>query len=114
MVVSKEDAGKFVDGGFMQDISKAYQNNQFADISFVLSDGLVIETNRSMLAWRSDYFASMLFGGLREGSSEKVALQCNSQTFRLILDYIWEGKVDFSQMKLHCCSLLWTCWRVQG
>ena len=30
MVVSNEDAGKFVDGDFMQDISKAYQNNQFS------------------------------------------------------------------------------------
>jgi len=100
MVVSKEIAGKFVDGDFMQDISNAYQSSKFTDISFVLSDGLEIETNRFMLAWRSDYFASMFFGGLKEATSEKVTLQCNSQTFRLILDYIWEGEVDFSQLKV--------------
>jgi len=112
MVVSKKDPGKFVDGNFMQDISKAYQSNQFTDISFLLSDGLVIETNRFMLAWRSDYFASMLFGGLKEGKSEEVALQCNSQTFRLILNYIWEGKVDFSELKVQSLVDLLECARM--
>jgi len=101
MVLSKEDIGKVADEElFMKDISKAYQSEKYTDISFVLSDGVTVETNRFILAWRSDYFASMLFGGLKEGNSDQVVLQCSSPIFRLILDYIWEGRVDFSHLDL--------------
>jgi len=102
MLDTNENHGKFDDQDFfMQNISDAYQTKRFTDIFFVLSDGVTIDTNRYMLAWRSEYFASMLFGGLKEGNSEKVVLQCSSQIFRLLLDYIWEGKVDVSNLSLH-------------
>ena len=44
---------------FFADISNAYRSNKFSDVSFVLSDGVTIETNRLMLALRSQYFATM-------------------------------------------------------
>jgi len=84
---------------FFSDISKAYRNNEFSDVSFILSDGVTIETNRWMLALRSQYFATrFLFHG--EGHSEKVVMECDSTIFRLLLDYIWEGKVTFSHLEL--------------
>ena len=83
----------------MQDIRKAYRSEGFTDISFVLSDGVTIETNRFMLSWRSDYFASMLFGGPKECKKDKVVLDGSSATFRLLLDYIWKGKVDYSELE---------------
>jgi len=85
---------------FMRDMGRGYRSELFTDISFELSDGVNIATNRFMLACRSDYFSAMLFGGLKEGSSGKVDLKCNSKIFRLILDYVWEGKVDYSQLSI--------------
>jgi len=38
-----------------------------------------------LLAWRSEYFASRLFGGLKEGSSDKVVLQYSSKIDSLSL-----------------------------
>ena len=44
---------------FVADISNAYRSNKFSDVSLVLSDGVTLETNRLMLALRSQYFATM-------------------------------------------------------
>ena len=84
---------------FLADVSNAYRSNKFSDVSFVLSDGVTIETNRLMLALRSQYFATM-FLFLGEGHTEKVVMECESNTFRLLLDYIWEGKIIFSSLEL--------------
>jgi len=80
-------------------LASRLRNNKFSDVSLILSDGVTIETNRWMLALRSQYFADMfLFPG--EGHSEKMVMECDSKTFRLLLDYIWEGKVTFSHLEL--------------
>eukprot|EP00092_Neocalanus_flemingeri_P020682 GFUD01022412.1.p1 GENE.GFUD01022412.1~~GFUD01022412.1.p1 ORF type:complete len:425 (+),score=76.47 GFUD01022412.1:50-1324(+) len=84
----------------MQDLRLTYRNELYTDISFELTDGVMIASNRFMLASRSDYFAAMLYGGLKESTSDKVKLNCDSKIFRLILDYVWEGKVDYSQLSL--------------
>merc|ERR1719312_1748223 len=58
-----------------------------------------------MLVWRSKYFATKLLG-MKE-DDEKVVMNCDSKTFQLLLDYMWEGKVDFSNLKLkHLLELL--------
>jgi len=85
---------------FMRDIGRGYRSELFTDVTFVLSDGFNIATNRFMLACRSDYFSAMLFGGLKEGSCDKVDLKCDSKIFRLILDYVWEGRVNYSQLSI--------------
>ena len=91
----------------VRDFSRVYRQELYNDISFVLMDGVTIETNRFMLASRSEYFATMLFGGLKEGASSKVSLQCTSSTFRHILDYVWEARVDFSPLNLmSLCDLM--------
>ena len=92
--------GTFEDLDYLfSDISNAYRNNKISDVSFILSDGVTIETNRWMLALRSQYFATR-FLFLGEGHSEKVVMECYSTNFRLLLDYIWEGKVTFSHLEL--------------
>eukprot|EP00092_Neocalanus_flemingeri_P023476 GFUD01025457.1.p1 GENE.GFUD01025457.1~~GFUD01025457.1.p1 ORF type:complete len:432 (-),score=65.91 GFUD01025457.1:167-1462(-) len=84
----------------MQDLRVTYRNELYTDVSFELTDGVTIASNRFMLASRSDYFAGMLYGGLKESTSDKVKLKCDSKIFRLILDYVWEAKVDYSQLGL--------------
>jgi len=80
----------------VNDISNAFRNNLFTDVSFVLSDGVTIQTNRFMLSCRSPYLATML----SEHNEEEVIMNCDSKIFQLLLDYIWEGEVDFSHLEL--------------
>jgi len=83
---------------FVNDISNAYRNQMFTDVTFALSDGVTMKTNRFMLAWRSQYFASKLLG-LKEDDC-KVVMNCDSKIFQILLDYIWEGRVDLSNLEL--------------
>jgi len=83
---------------FVADISNAYRNQMFTDVTFVLSDGVAMKTNRFMLAWRSQYFASKLLA-LKEDDA-KVVMNCDSKIFQILLDYMWEGRVDLSNLKL--------------
>jgi len=81
----------------VNDISNAYRrNNLFTDVSFVLSDGKTMQTNRFMLSCRSQYFATLL----SVHKEEEVVMNCDSKIFQLLLDYIWEGEVDFSHLEL--------------
>ena len=76
-----------------------YRNQLFPDVTFVLSDGVTVQSNRYMLAWRSKYFANKLIG-LKEEDGE-VVMNCDSKIFQLLLDYMWEGRVDFSNLELN-------------
>jgi len=82
----------------VSDLRNAYRNQMLPDVTFVLSDGVTIQTNRFMLAWRSEYFATELIG-LKEEDGE-VVMNCDSKIFQLLLDYMWEGRVDFSNLEL--------------
>ena len=78
----------------VSDLRNAHRNQMFPDVTFVLSDYVTIQTNRLMLVWRSKYFATKLLGMKEE--DEKVVMNCDSKTFQLLLDYMWEGKVDWT------------------
>ena len=99
-------SGTFEDANYLvTDISNAYRNQMFPDVTFVLSDGVTIQSNRYMLAWRSKYFANKLIG-LKEEDGE-VVMNCDSKIFQLLLDYVWEGRVDFSNLELkHLLDLM--------
>jgi len=94
-MVEKQGAFEDLDN-FVADIGNAYRNNMFADFSFILTDGVTISTNRLMLAIRSQYFASMF----RENNTEEIFMECDSEIFQLLLDYIWQGRVTFSNLEL--------------
>jgi len=101
-----ERTGIFDDVDYLvSDISNAYRNQMFPDVTFVLTDGVTKQTNRFMLACRSKYFATKLLG--LEEDDGRVVMNCDSKIFQLLLDYIWEGKVDYSDLELkHLLELL--------
>jgi len=101
-----EITGIFDDEDYLvSDISNAYRNQMFPDVTFVLSDGVTKQTSRFMLACRSKYFATKLLG--LEEDDGRVMMNCDSKIFQLLLDYIWEGKVDYSHLELeHLLALL--------
>jgi len=98
--------GLFDDVDYLvSDISNAYRNQMFPDVTFVLSDGVTKQTNKFMLACRSKYFATKLLDLVEDDG--RVMLNCDSKIFQLLLDYIWEGKVDYSDLELqHLLDLL--------
>ena len=94
--------GIFIDkNNLLEDLSKTYKGGLFTDITFTMSDGVEISTNKFMLSCRSPFFATMLFSGLKEGLSDKIDLKCcNSKIMRLVLDFVWEGQVTLSEMDI--------------
>merc|ERR1711970_1203315 len=85
-----ERTGIFDDVDYLvSDISKAYRGRTVpdADVTFSLSDGGTIQTNRFMLVLRSKYFATKLLE-LEEDHSKKVVINCNSKIFQLLLDLL--------------------------
>ena len=99
-MVVKLDEGLFVDKNkILEDLAVAHRDGGFSDITFTMSDNIEISTNKFMLGCRSPFFASMLFGGLKNKIADKVRLQCcDSETMRKVLEFIWCGTVKFSDM----------------
>ena len=85
----------------LDDISRAFKEGLYNDITIVLADGVSISTNRFILACRVPYFATRLFGGFSGNLKSHVNLECcNSVIFNKILDFAWKGELLFSDMKV--------------
>ena len=84
-MVTELKNGVFLDKDkFLEDVSKAHRQGLYSNITFTLSDGVEISTNKFMLACRSPFFATMLFGELKESSSTKIELKCCDSKIQFI------------------------------
>ena len=103
MVEIKDDV--FIDKeNTLEKMAEAHRKGLFTDITFTLSDNVEISTSKFLLACRSSYFATMFFDeSLYVRRREKTALEskCDSKTMVKVLEFIWYGKVKFSDMDFH-------------
>eukprot|EP00092_Neocalanus_flemingeri_P107643 GFUD01138176.1.p1 GENE.GFUD01138176.1~~GFUD01138176.1.p1 ORF type:complete len:428 (-),score=86.63 GFUD01138176.1:115-1323(-) len=86
----------------LADVSKAYTGCLYSDITFILKDNVSVSTSRFMLACRVPYFATLLYGGFGDNSTgNPVTLDCcDSQIFKQILNFVWEGEISFSELEI--------------
>jgi len=86
----------------LKDVSKAYREGTTNDISFILSDNVIVQTNKQMLAWRVPYFETFLFGGFAEDTVKApIPLKCcSSDSFKQILHFVWEGELSLAGISI--------------
>src|SRR5579871_142327 len=71
----------------------------FADLELVASDGSKHLCHRLMLSGRSDYWKSMLTGGLKESAAHSVTLKYSPEAITHYLDFIYHpGVKSFDQI----------------
>merc|ERR1712150_387139 len=77
-------------------IGKLYKNEEYSDVSFKV-EGQVIRAHKMILAVRSEYFQSLLFGGFQETTLNDIdlALDTPLDGFLQILNYIYTGQINF-------------------
>jgi len=97
--------GKFVSKqSLLNDVSKAYRDGLYNDITFTLADNVTVSTNKFMLASRVPFFATMLFSemaAVEAASDNRVSLMCcDSEIFKRILNFTFEGELLFSDMSI--------------
>lgn len=59
---------------------------------------LFIPGHKVILAARSEYFRAMLYGGLSESTKSEIPLQANKDAFKVLLKYIYTGKISLRKM----------------
>ena len=84
----------------LSDLSKVYHEGFYHDITIVFPDNVRVSTNRLMLVCRIPYFATLLASDFTDNSSDLQLAVCSSGIFKKILDFVWEGKLQLSDMKL--------------
>ena len=85
----------------LEDLTVVHRDGLFKDITLIMSDNVHIDTNKFMLAARSPFFATMLFGGHRNKIGDNVPLDCcDSKIIRKVLDFIWNGTVTLADMDI--------------
>lgn len=50
------------------------------------------------MAARAEYFRAMLYGGLSESTKNEITLNVNKNAFKILLRYIYTGKINLRQM----------------
>lgn len=81
------------------DMSWAFENDLHSDVNFQIEDqtlGLqTIKAHKSILVARSDYFKSLLSGGLLESESDTITINDSDyKSFRMVLYYLYTRNLD--------------------
>ena len=102
----KMDSG-LIDGTFfaqeelLADISNCFKDSLYTDITLIMSDGVRIKASKFILACRCPFFATMLFGFMKESDCKEIELSsCDSKTMGIILSFIYKGSVKLSNLSI--------------
>lgn len=90
------------------DISSLAMKDDFHDVTFRV-EGRLFHAHRVILACRCSYFRALLFGGMRESTSQtEITLEdVSSHAFETLLLYAYSGRLKLNGEKLeHCIAIL--------
>ena len=63
-----------------KDLRSAYKQGFVNDVTFTCADGGKLSSNKTLLSVRSEFFASMFFGGFKNSYESEVKFNsCNSE-----------------------------------
>ena len=93
--------------GLSTDFLRIWQSGDFSDVTLLCLDGGRVAAHRQILASRSQFFARMMFGNLKEGGEREVKLQAKEKVVRLLLTYLYSSKVSLEEELVgHLAELL--------
>lgn len=86
-----------------EDMIWAFENDLHADVSFQVRDETLslhtIKAHKCILAARSQYFQSLLSGGLSESGSDTITISdTDYNSFRMVLYYLYTQTVDLKNI----------------
>lgn len=84
------------------DISNAFfhdTSSELCDVSLKSSDGLTIDTNRTLLAIRSPVFHKLLFSDFKEGSQQTVRIELEHSVLCNVVEYLITGTIKKFEAK---------------
>ncbi|XP_033249305.1 BTB/POZ domain-containing protein 9-like [Drosophila miranda] len=82
---------------FVADMASLCMNEPYSDVEFLVEDQR-LPGHRLVLATRSEYFRALLYGGLAESNQRDVPLEVPLEAFKLILGYLYSGKMHLSTL----------------
>ncbi|EDW37022.1 GL25742 [Drosophila persimilis] len=82
---------------FVADMASLCMNEPYSDVEFLVEDQR-LPGHRLVLATRSEYFRALLYGGLAESNQREVRLDVPLEAFKLILGYLYSGKMPLSTL----------------
>ena len=93
--------------GLSIDFLRIWQSGDFSDVTLICSDGGMIAAHRQILASRSEFFARMMFGNLKEGGEKEVKLHAKEKVVRLLLTHLYSNQVTLKEELVgHLAELL--------
>ena len=98
--------------GFMQQHFKdLLDNKKYVDVTFVV-EGQPVPAHRLILASQLDYFDRLFYGKMREAnSSDEIPLpNAPLEAFRLLLEFMYIGCLDYDNQPLQVSVLCHVDW----
>ncbi|WKY01860.1 hypothetical protein Q1695_015683 [Nippostrongylus brasiliensis] len=85
--------------GVLKCVNSLYSNSELSDVVFVVGEER-IHAHRLLLAARSEYFRSMLYGGLKESIEDEVVLSgTDPAAFTALLRYLYTGRLSIRRVE---------------
>ncbi|XP_026850157.1 BTB/POZ domain-containing protein 9-like [Drosophila persimilis] len=87
---------------FLDDMDRFCMNELFSDVSFLVGDQSLPALS-VILAARSEYFCTMLYGGMSVSNERQIRLESVPlEAFKVILRYLYSGKLHISTLDASC------------
>ncbi|XP_033236718.1 BTB/POZ domain-containing protein 9-like [Drosophila pseudoobscura] len=84
-------------GSLVADMASLCMNEPYSDVEFLVENQR-LPGHRNILAMRCEYFRALLYGGLAESNQREVPLEVPLEAFKLILGYLYSGKMTLSTL----------------
>ena len=84
------------------EIDNLLQTSAYSDVVLIASNGTRFPVHKMILAARSCYFASLLYGGMRESTEDEVKLSCSGDVLQIVLTFIYRGDVNLAGCSVEC------------
>ncbi|XP_026843520.1 BTB/POZ domain-containing protein 9 isoform X3 [Drosophila persimilis] len=84
-------------GSLVEDMASLCMNEPYSDVEFLVENQR-LPGHRNILAMRCEYFRALLYGGLAESNQREVPLEVPLEAFKLILGYLYSGKMTLSTL----------------
>ncbi|XP_002132364.3 BTB/POZ domain-containing protein 9-like [Drosophila pseudoobscura] len=82
---------------FVADMASLCMNEPYSDVEFLVEDQR-LPGHRLVLATRCEYFRALLYGDFAESNQREVRLEVPLEAFKLILGYLYSGKMPLSTL----------------
>ena len=108
-----KDKDKYLNYGNSDKYKNIWPSGLFSDVQLCVGDK-VFKVHKSILTCKSDYFLTLFTTSVGENKNEITINDVDDDTFKLLLDYIYEKKIEIEDISIINLLIMFDRFQING